>query len=101
APCRRPRVIRSSRRMRLPSTTPHPASRKAGSTSSARVSASFMGPCLHLPQRVEVGAHGAQRQALRVGGKFARTSPHPIRLRFAAPDRPPRVGGGEGRRHVL
>jgi hypothetical protein len=41
-PSSRPRVMGYSRRMRLPSTTPHPAALRAGSMCSARVSASFM-----------------------------------------------------------
>src|ERR1022692_1374406 len=41
-PVRRPLVISYSRKMRLPSTTPHPAAWRAGSICSALVSASFM-----------------------------------------------------------
>ena len=38
----RPGVIANLRRMRLPSTTPHPAAASSGSINSAQVSASFM-----------------------------------------------------------
>src|SRR5438309_5873621 len=51
----RPGAIGYSRRMRLPSTTPHPAAFRAGSMCSARVSASFMVAlffvcCLHFQE---------------------------------------------------
>src|ERR1017187_1281209 len=54
-PVRRPLVISYSRAMRLPSTTPHPASLRAGSICSALVSASFMPLAVLLHQLSEVG----------------------------------------------
>src|SRR5947209_3405795 len=52
-----------SRRTRLSETTPHPAAASAGSTSSARVSASFIGRAPSLPRFAEKG--GAARAARR------------------------------------
>src|SRR5260221_13708131 len=62
APSMRPGQI-VSRRTRLSATTPHPASRNAGSISSARVSASFTVPPGN--RRDELWKAGARDHAAR------------------------------------
>src|SRR6266852_2311325 len=91
-PSMRPGVIGCDRRMRLPSTTPHPASFNAGSICSALVSASFMGGLQfsskslvqhRLFQRVERGELPLVEAREALGFFLNRLNAlHNLRLRF-------------------